>query len=157
MGERAERLARQFEEAHNELIAAVQGFSDQQWTAMCTNEGRPVNVMAHHIAEGYRFSIGLVQAMASGQPLPAISMEQLDQLNAQHAQQNASCTRQEALDLLRQRGAQVLSTLRGLSDEQLDQSGTVFGRQMTAEQLAHMLAIGHLQGHRQSIRQAVTA
>jgi uncharacterized damage-inducible protein DinB len=157
MGERGDALAQRFEQANNDVIAAVEGFSDDQWKAKTKEEGWSVGVAAHHIAVGHPGVFGLAQAIANGQPLPPITREMIDQGNAQHAQQFAGCTRQETLDLLRANGAAAAMSLRGLTDEQLDRSATlpVFGdAPVSAQQVIEMVLIGHPQGHLQSIKGA---
>jgi uncharacterized damage-inducible protein DinB len=155
MGARGEALAQQFEQTNQAVIDTVQSASDAKWKASCQAEGWSAGVTAHHIAGSHEAIAGLVQAAANGQPLPPITPEMLNQGNAQHAQQFANCTKQETLELLRSKGAAAASMLRGLSDEQLDRKGTLFGGEMTAQQIAENVLIGHPQGHLQSIKAAI--
>ena len=155
MSERAEALAAQFEQANNDLIKAVESMSDAQWKATCTSEGWPVGVTAHHVGGGHHAIGGLAQAIANGQPVPPLSMEQINQGNAQHAQQYANCNKAETLELLRRDGDAAASMVRGLSDEQLQRSASVIGNQMTAEQVIQNILIGHVQMHGASIKQAI--
>ncbi len=157
MGERAQKLAERFEQANNDVIAAVERCSPSEWRSQCVNEGRSVGVMAHHIGGGHTAITQLMQAIANGQPLPPLTPEMLDQSNAQHAAQFANCTKDEALALLREGGAHAAGAVRGLSDEQLDRTATVFGMPMSAQQFIENVLIGHPQGHLQSIRMATPA
>ncbi len=157
MGERAEALAQRFEQANNDVIAAVAGCSDAQWKATTKEEGWSVGVTAHHIAVGHPGVFGLAQAIANGQPVPPITLDMINQGNAQHAQQFAGCTKQETLDMLRANGAAAAAGLRGLSDEQLDRSATlaVFGDSpVSAQQVVEMILIGHPQNHLASMKGA---
>ena len=157
MSGRAEALAERFEQVNNELIAKVEGCSDQQWWATCQGEGWSVGVTAHHVAGGNRAIAGFVQTIANGEPMPPITMEQIDQMNAQHAQEFANCTKAETLELLRSSGEAAAGMVRGLNDEQLDRSQplTVMGgQQVSAQQFIEMVLIGHVQGHLQSINAA---
>lgn len=157
MGNRAEALAKQFEQANNDVIAAVEGCSDAQWKAMTKEEGWSVGVAAHHVAVSHSGVFGLAQAIANGQPLPPITRDMINQGNAKHAQEFAGCTKQETLDLLRANGAAAATGLRGLSDEQLDRSATfapLGDAPVSAQQAIEMVLIGHPQSHLQSMKGA---
>src|SRR5215212_11947043 len=122
MSERAAALADAFESANNQVIAAVEGCTPDQWGRTCQDEGWSVGVAAHHVAVNHPIIAGLVQLVANGQPLPAITMEMIDAGNAQHAQEYANVSRDETLELLRRDGAAAASMVRGLTDEQLDRT-----------------------------------
>jgi uncharacterized damage-inducible protein DinB len=157
MGERAETLAQRFEQANNDLIAAVDGLSDSQWQALNKDAGWSVGVTAHHVAVSHPAVAGLVQAIGSGQPLPPITLDMLNQGNAQHARESAGCTKQETLDLLRANGAAAAAVVRGLSDDQLDRTGTMpaFGdAPISAQQVIERILIGHPGMHLPGIRTA---
>jgi hypothetical protein len=154
MAERAEALTKKFEQANGEFTRAVEQCSDASWRSQCQAEGWPVAVAAHHVAGGTAAISGLAQMVAAGQPLPPLTMEQVDQGNADHATQYANCTKQESLDLLRRNGESAAGMIRGLSDEQLDRTGTLFGGPMSAQQIIEDVLIGHLTGHLASIRAA---
>ena len=159
MGERAEALARRFEQANNDVIAAVEGLSDGQWKALNKDAGWSVGVTAHHVAVSHPALIGLIQAIGSGQPLPPLTADMRDHGNAQHAQQFADCTKQETLGMLRANGAAAAAAVRGLSDEQLDRTGSMpaFGdAPISAQQVIERILIGHPGMHLASI-QAATA
>jgi uncharacterized damage-inducible protein DinB len=157
MSERAESLAEQFEAVNGELIAAVEAASDEDWKRTCQGEGWSVAVTAHHIASSNNAVAGFVQAIATGQQIPPITMEMIDQGNAQHALEYANCSREETLELLRDGGAQTVKRLRGLSDEQLDRTAVfaaMDNAELSAQQFAEMILIGHSKQHLQSIRDA---
>jgi uncharacterized damage-inducible protein DinB len=155
MGERAQTLANRFDEVNREIISTVDKCSDVKWRAKCAGETWSVGVVAHHVAESHAGIARIIQTLASGQPLPNVTTEMIDQRNAQHAQQHASCTKQETLDLLRKNGDSAAATVRGLSDEQLKLSGTLRMGPMTAEQVVENILIGHAKGHLASIRAAI--
>src|ERR1700730_13948323 len=98
----AETLAAQFEAATNDAIQEVRNCSDAKWRLAMPNDGRTVGVVAHHMATGDLPILGLVQAIASGQPMPPITPEIINQGNAQHAQQFANVTKAETIQLLQQ-------------------------------------------------------
>jgi hypothetical protein len=81
----------------------------------------------------------------------------LDELNARHAQEHANCTKAETIALLKGGAAAAAAVVRGLRDDQLAKSGTVFtdAPPMTAEQLITGGLIGHIDAHFGSIRKTV--
>ena len=95
MSGRAEELAKRSEQANDELIAAVQSRSNEQGS---------VGVTAHHVGTSYGPIAGMVQALATGQPVPPLTAELLDASNAEHARQFAGCTKEETIELLRSGG-----------------------------------------------------
>ena len=156
MGEQAQVLANRFEEVNRELISAVERSTDEEWRSKCVGEGWSVGVVAHHVGMGHPRIAGLAKTVAAGQPLPPMTMEMIDQGNAQHAQEYTRCTREETLDLLRKNGATAAATVRGLNDADLRRSGTLAGgRHMTVEQMIEGILIGHAKGHLASIRSAI--
>jgi hypothetical protein len=155
MGARGEQLAAQLEQANNDVIATIQGLSDEQWKAVTSEEGWSVGVLAHHIATSHEGISGLVQALGNGAPVPPITMDMINAGNAQHAQQFASVSKDETLDLLRTGGAKAVGVLRGLSDEQFDRSGQLLGGTVTCQQITENILINHPRSHLQSIKKAL--
>lgn len=154
MSERTEALAKQLEEANNDLIAAIEQLTDQQWNTVCAGEGWTVGVTAHHVANSQSGITGLVKAMAGGQSVPPVTQEWLDDRNARWAQEFAGRTQTEAADLLRTSRVEAVNTVRALSDEQLRNTVTVAGNEMTTEQVIEFILIGHPRSHLASIRAA---
>ncbi len=155
MGAQAEQLASRFEQANSEAIKTIEALSDAQWQASCKGEEWPVNVTAHHVAVSHEVVAGMAVAIANGQPLPPLTPEMLNQGNAEHAKQAAGCSKQETLDLLRSGGQKAAAMVRGLSDEQLSRTATVFGNEFTAQAWIENVVIGHTQQHMHSIQAAV--
>jgi len=158
MGQRTNDLADRFESANNDVIAAVEGCSDDQWRKTTNSEGWSVGVVAHHIASSHEPVAGLVRLVATGQPLPNLTMDMIHAGNAQHAQEQANCTREETLALLKSGGEAAASILRGLSDEQLDRAAPLAllgGKEVSANQLVEMVMIGHPVQHLESINSAL--
>jgi uncharacterized damage-inducible protein DinB len=158
MSQRSQVLANQFEQASQEVIATVERCSDAQWTTKTSSETWSVGVVAHHVAQGHESIAGFVKMIATGQPLPPLTMDTLHQLNAEHAKQYADCTKTETLALLRKNAAAAAGIVRGLSDEQLDRSAPVLGGpSKTAQQMVEQVLIGHMQEHHGSIRATTRA
>jgi DinB superfamily len=161
MSDRANALADQFEKAHGDLAGMLEGLSDDQWQNQLDGEGWPIAVGACHIAEHYNNLWLLVDIAANGKPIPDWAPKgpgDIDKLNAEIAARNASCGRQEALDMLRSNAAKVASNLRTLSDEQLDRKFTLpTGGEFTVEQIAQMMLIGHIGMHAPSIQKVAAS
>lgn len=158
MSERAKALAERYEQANGELIAMVEQSSDEGWRRQCRGETWPVAVTAHHVGASTGFVANFVQLMADGRELPPITTEMLDRGNAQHAEQYANCSKEETAELLRRDGQQAASTVRGLSDEQLDRTSPMSfmdGAPWSTQQFIENVLIGHVQTHSQSIKEAV--
>lgn len=158
MGKRGQTLADRFEQANKDMIATVEKCSDAQWKTKTSGEKWSVGVVAHHVAQGHEAIAGMVQKIASSQPLPGLTMDMLHQMNAEHAKQFANVAKAETVALLKKGGAAAATTVRGLSDEQLGRSAPVLGGPpMTAEQMIERVLIGHVQEHHGNIRQAIGA
>ncbi len=157
MSDRASDLAAKFEQVNAEAIKTVEACSDQQWQAICKDEGWSVGITVHHIAGGFTPILGLIRAMAAGAQFPALTMEQIDQSNAKHAQDFANCSKEDTLAMLRRDGAAAADAVRTLSDEQLDQSAVILtgAPAMTTEQVVQEILIASAAGHLDSIRATI--
>ena len=157
MAERAEALAAKFEQENNAVVSTVEQASDDQWKAICKEEGWSVGVTAHHIGGGYPLIAGLLQGLASGADIPPLKAEQLDEANVQHAKEHANCTKEETLEMLRTGGAAAAAAVRGLTDEQLDKTSSVLAGapDMSVEQVIENVLIGSATTHLASIKQSI--
>jgi hypothetical protein len=160
MSQRAHELATAFERTNDELIAAIERCSDEQLRAVCDGEGWPAVVTAHHLALSYQAIAGLACNIANGQPLPPLTFEMLDQMNAEHAKAYADVSREETLAVMRREGAAAAASVRALSDEQLDRSAAlefVGGQTWSAADMIENGLIGHVKDHGGSIKTALGA
>jgi uncharacterized damage-inducible protein DinB len=158
MGDQTQVLAERLEQANRELIAAIERCSDSQWQARCADEGWSVGVAAHHLAVDHVLLAGLAQAVATGQAVPALTADMIDQYNAQHAQQHTVCTREETIALLETEGATAAGIVRSLSDAQLERSAVLpweAGPPWSARRVIEEKLIGHVADHLANIRAAV--
>jgi uncharacterized damage-inducible protein DinB len=157
MAERAEALASQFEKANQDVIDLVGGLSDDQWNATCEDEGWSVGVTAHHIAAGYPLLTGLIQGLASGADIPVLTWDVVDQGNAGHAQQFANTTKDETVQALRDGGAAAATSVRSLTDEQLDKTRELFAGdpEISIEGVITDMLIGSAIEHVGSIKKAI--
>jgi DinB superfamily len=157
MGARAEQLANTFEQSCREFNVVVERLTEAEWKKITTAEKWPVGVVAHHVAEGHAGITGLLQAVAKGQSVPNFTMDMIHDMNAKHAKEHVNTTKVATLELLQTNGAKAVAAVRGLSDADLDRSGTVLTGMppMSAAQVIEGILINHLNEHMGSIRATV--
>jgi uncharacterized damage-inducible protein DinB len=158
MGERAQALAEQFEQANQAVIDAVEAAPDDAWSRTCQGEQCTVAALAYHIGSAHGPLVEyMARPLAEGAPLPSISRDQVNAINAENATNRAAATKEEALAVLRENGANVIAFLRGLSDDDLDRSAVLpmSGHEMTAGAFIERIIIGHPRQHLESMRQAM--
>ncbi|TAK57339.1 MAG: DinB family protein [Dehalococcoidia bacterium] len=158
MNTKADALATRFEQACRDLASTINGMNDLAWNSTTSEEGWTVAAVAHHAA-GSSVPISMMaEAAGTGAPMPPLTMDALNQMNANHAMQYTNVSRAETLALLRETTGAAAATVRSLSDEQLNGKAVMpFGAEMTAEQIIENVLIGHLIGHGASITAAVPA
>jgi uncharacterized protein (TIGR03083 family) len=158
MGAKTEALAVQIEGKTREAVATLEKLGDADWKKVTAAEKWTVGVTAHHLAGGLEAVAGIVSGIVAGEPSRgSFTRAMLDEMNAQHAKEHAGCTRAETLALFRKGAATAVAVVRGLNDDQLAKSGTVFTDTppMTAEQLITLGLVGHLDDHMRSIRTTI--
>ena len=158
MAESARELAERFERINDEVIAVVEGCSDEQWATLVPEEGRTVGVVCHHVAERYGFQTQLVQALSTGAAGPPDDEEAVNATNAQHMERYANCTKAEASALLRQNGAVAKAVVEALTDEQLEREGrlVLYGdNPVTARVIIEGRLLRHARFHLQGIRRVL--
>jgi hypothetical protein len=157
MGARSEALAKQFEGKVQEAVAVLEQLSAADWNKVTEAERWTVGVTAHHLASALDPVAGIVSTIVSEQSRGTFTRAMLDELNARHAQEHAHCTKADTLALLKRGVAAAAAVIRGLHDDQLATSGTVFTDvpPMTAEQLITGGLFGHIDAHVGSIRKTV--
>jgi Mycothiol maleylpyruvate isomerase N-terminal domain len=157
MGAKGEALAKQFEAKAQEAAAVVEKLNDADWKKVTAAEKWTVGVTAHHLAGAFEPVSGIITAIVSGQSLGNFSRAMLDEMNATHAREHANCTKAETIALLKKGAPVAAAVVRGLSDDHLAKSATVFtdAPAMTAEQLVMGGLINHIDEHLGSIRNTV--
>jgi hypothetical protein len=158
---RSARYASEFEAAQDEFIRLVESLSDADWRATGKNypqrmneedEGRPVGVIAHHVATSGPFIIDRIQAMLEGRPMPPLDFRVA---NARHASEHANVTKDEVLRVLKDTRPQIATAVRAIPDDQLDQMReTPVGPWSVAQRLERVL-VGHIKAHQGSIEAAI--
>jgi hypothetical protein len=131
MVERSEQFAAEFEAAQNDFIKLISSLTDADWRMVGKNypkrtndedEGRTVAVIAHHVAVDGPWLISRIQATLAGRQLQAPDKKQL---NAEHATDHASTTREEVLRILRETKPTIAAAVRAIPEDQLDWRRTV--------------------------------
>ena len=157
MGAKGEALAKQFEDKAQEAARLLEKLSDTNWNKVTEAERWSVGVTAHHLAASYERVPDIATGLASGQSFGNFTRKMLDERNAQHSKDFASCTKEETLALHRKGAARAAAVVRGFSDEQLGKSGVLFtdAPPMTVEQLIMGALIHHTDEHYGSIRKTI--
>ena len=96
--------------------------------------------------------------IVAGEKLPQLTMEAIDQMNAQHAQQHGDCTRSEVLTILRDKGSAMANYMAGLGDADLDRTGhlAALGGDISTEQFIENVIINSGTEHLASMKKATT-
>ena len=160
MSTRTQALAERVEKGASELLAFVETLSDTEWQTACPGDGRPVGVVVHHVASAYLVEVDLVRQLAAGHAITGVTMDAINQMNAQHAEQHARASKAETLDLLRRNSALAADAVRALSDEELDRASPVSlnsDAPLTTQFFIEDHPLGHSFHHLESIRAAVRA
>jgi len=157
MGAKSEAIAKKLEGKAQEAIATLKKLSDADWKKMTKAEKWSVAATAHHMAGSFDAVAGIAKALASGNFRSDFTRAALDDMNAAHAKEHANCSKTETVALFEKGSAAAAAVVRGLSDEQLARSGTVFADlpPMSVEQLISGGLIDHIDEHCGSIRKTV--
>lgn len=157
---RAVELARRFAAANGDVIAFVQGLTDDDWRTSCAREGRTVGQVVEHIAAGHLIIGGIVETLALGSPLPVAARRTQTsgaRYNARQAARFAEHARRDGLRSLRRNGGIVQRFLASLTDEQLDRATDTIEGPITTQDAIEDGLLGHLLGHFEAVREALSA
>ena len=157
MGARGDALASQFEVKVAEATTLLQTLTDADWRKTTAAETWTVAVTAHHIASSYEPATRIIRTIAAGQALPHFTRAMLDEMNARHAREFAACTKAETIALHEAGAAAAAAAVRGLSDDELARTGTVFAGMppVSAEELVRRILLAHVDSHFGSIRKTI--
>jgi uncharacterized damage-inducible protein DinB len=158
MGERAEKLAADFQQATADLASEIENTPDEKWQTAQGPEGWTVAATAQHVAGQFPLEGEYIFAAAEGKPMPTYSWDDINHKNDKRAAENTDATKAEVLDLLRTDAAKMAEYVRNLSDEQLDRQvplALADNAMVTTQQLIEGgVLIDHVRGHLESIRSA---
>lgn len=122
MSKRAEALADRLEAGAGALVAFADTLTEAEWQTRVPHDGRKIGVIVHHVASVYPVEIQLAQTLAAGTPVTGVIPEDINAMNAGHARDNADVTKEAALELLRRNSAAAATSIRALSDTELDRA-----------------------------------
>jgi len=160
MNTHVEELARRFETANQAMITVVEQLDDAGMRAHCATEQCTAAALAAHVGEAHPVIADWVRAAAAGEPLPGITMADIDRINAEQAIANAECSKETALAQLRTNGAAAAAMLRTLQDGDLERT-TPFalfgGSEVSVRTLIERVLIGNVESHLPSLQAAAPA
>jgi len=156
---RAALLADRIEQGAAGLAAFAEGISEAEWRLPVSGtDHRSVGVIVHHVASMYPIEIDVARAVAGGNAVRDVSWDAVAQINAKHAQDEASATKAATLELLRKNSREAAAAVRALTDAELDQAAPFslsFGAPMTTQFVIEDHALRHSWHHLAKIRAAL--
>lgn len=160
MSTRAEALAARIEQGAANLAAYADKLSDADWKTPVAAErdGRPVNVIVHHVASVYPVEVQLAQAIGSGKSMSDVTWDVVKNMNAGHAKDNAGVSKADALALLKKNSSEAAAAVRQMTDEQLDTAapfGLSFDAPVTAQFVIEDHALRHSWHHLARIKETL--
>lgn len=152
-----ENLILCFNDFHDELLSFVHSCDSTEWIKVTVAEGWPVGVTARHVAVAHYPVIDWVQMIVEDNPLPPVTMDTIDQLNAQHAAEHRACSQEEVANLLGTNHAKVMAYLAAVNDQELERQSylKLFDVDISAAQLFTAVLIEAAMGHLASMKEAV--
>jgi hypothetical protein len=158
VGRRANALAERLEKGARALADLAGALTDEEWHTRIPHDGRKVGVVVHHVANMYPLEIQLAQTLAAGQAVTGVTNDDVNAMNAGHAQEHWTVTKAAALDLLRRNSEAAAAAIRALSDEELDQAAPtslVSDAPVTCQFILEDHAVRHSYHHLSRIRAAL--
>ena len=122
---RAAALADRLERGAEALVALARELTDEEWKTRIPGNGRKVGVVVHHVGDMYAIEIALAQTLAKGEPIEGVSWNDVHAINAKHAKEHDSVTREAAIAHVHAASAVAAAAVRELTDEQLDRAAPV--------------------------------
>ena len=158
MSQRAQDLSKRIESFKDDVIAYVDSLSEKDWNAPCDWEEWTAGVTARHIGAGHFRIFELAGMIVQGKELPPLTIDQINAMSDKDSRAHSDCTRDETLEALRENGAQLVSFVSGLSDDELDRKGSMpaFGGEVTVNQVIDFVIFQSAQEHLDSIKTAVS-
>ena len=157
MSERAKELAEKLEAFRSDIVTFVENCSEDDWGKTCSAEGWPVRVVARHLGAAHLGVLDLARMLVAGAPLPNLTSEIIDQMNAQHAEKHAGCTKDEVLGILGAKVPEFVRYVAGLSDEDLNRAEylALLGSDVSVEKLVELVVLNSGKEHFKNMKGAV--
>jgi hypothetical protein len=157
--DRATALAERLDAGARALAAFAATLSDAEWRRpFGTTDKRTIGVIVHHVASIYPLEIQLAQQLAAGNAITGVTWGAVAEVNAAHAKDNPSPTKEEALGLLARNSALASAAIRALSDTELARAATVSlyeDAPLTCQFFLEDHAVRHSYHHLAKIRQSL--
>jgi len=125
MSKRTNALADRLEQGARALAAFASALTETEWQTRVPGDGRKIGVIVHHVASVYPLEIQLAHTIAEGEPVRGVTWDDVHEMNAGHAREHNTVTKEATLDLLRRNSAAAAAAIRALSDEELDRAAPV--------------------------------
>lgn len=122
---RANVLANRIKEGADSLHTFANDLSQSEWETPVKGDGRTIGVVVHHVASVYPIEVELAQKLANGEAITGATMEVIDKMNADHANEFSSISKEVALELLNKNSNIASEAVRKLTNEELDNSASV--------------------------------
>jgi uncharacterized damage-inducible protein DinB len=157
MSQRAKDISGKIKAFNDEVIAFVDNLSDGEWAKTTESEDWPVGATAYHLGAGHFAIYDMAAMIVRGEDLPSLNMDQINAMSNKQAHEHADCTKAEALEALKNNGAEMVAFVAGLTDEDLDQKGSMpaFGGEVTTEQFLGFVIFESAAQHFDSMKAAV--
>lgn len=158
MSTRGEELAARFAALADEVIAEIGRLDSTDLAKTCEAEQCTVAALACHLANVYGGLADWIGMVVTDQPLPDITMTDIDAMNAAEAIRNAQVGQDEILSRLRANGDRMYSVLRELSDADTARPvsfSLLNGHRVTLGTFIDSALLGQFQEHVPSIRATV--
>jgi hypothetical protein len=140
------------------LEAFASSLTEFEWQSRVPGDGRKIGVVVHHVASVYPLEIQLAQSLAKGQAIEGVTFDVVNKMNAAHAKEFESVSKEETLELLRRNSAAAAAAIRVLSDEELDRAAAVSlngNAPLTCQFMLEDHAVRHSYHHLARIRAAL--
>lgn len=155
MSDRSKKLADRLNSFNEEVISFVEGCTEADWQKIGIEEW-PVGVTARHIGANHFTAISGAKLILKGEKFPPMTMEQITENANRHAREHARCTKPEVLEILRDKGRQIIEFVSALQDWELDKTGYLpaFGSELSVEQFIQTVVLQSAGEHFQSMKGA---
>ena len=157
MSQRAKEITERIKSFSDNVMAFVEGLSEDDWRKVCKSEEWPVGATAYHLGAGHFAIFDMAGMIVRGEDLPPLTMDQINAMSDKQAREHADCTKAEAIEALRKNSAEMVAFVAGLTDEELDRKGSMpaFGGEATTEQLIQFVIFESAMRHFDSMKSAV--
>jgi DinB superfamily len=104
------------------LIEVATGLTDAEWQTLVPHDGRKIGVVIHHVGNMYPLEMQVAQLVAGGTPVAGLTMANVDEINAGHAKEHDTVTKDAAIEFVRRNSAAAAAAIRAFTDAELDRA-----------------------------------